>query len=287
VLTQTDINITIALCQQHNGDKFMPLLQDNDQYLKLCGATVLYDAITRPDTNQDGKLKYSIRVAVAPENPDLSLLQQLVERELASSKWRGVMPAGGKHPLSVIGNDYGGNLMGWTRFSAGTYNLPDIYSETGSLMDPMQYGNLLFGGQRVDLLVHCFEYDNRQKGIGIGLDAAAIIVSANAPRQNFGGSGIDTSAVFGGGAAPQQQYQQQPQQYQQQPQQPQQPQQQYQQQQYMPPQQQYMPPQQQYMPPQQGGSPMYQPGLPPAHEPQQQQQQQQYAPQQAHQYLPQ
>jgi hypothetical protein len=277
VLTQTDINITIALCQQHSGDKFMPLLQDNDQYLKLCGATVIYDAITRPDTNQEGKLKYSIRVAVAPDNPDLSLLQQLVERELASSKWRGVMPAGGNHPISVIGNDYGGNLFGWSRFSAGTYNVPDIYSETGSLLDPMQYGNLLFGGQRVDLLIHCFEYDNRQKGIGIGLDAAAIIVSANAPRQSFGGSGIDTAAVFGGGSAPQQQPQQQyAPQYQQQPQQQ--------------PQQQYMPPQQQqYMPPQQGGSPMYQPGLPPAHEPQQQQQQQQqqYAPQQAHQYLPQ
>ena len=124
--------------------------------------------------------------------------------------------------------EYNNLLNGYMIFNAKTGKLPDVYSETGQLLDIMQYGQLLYGGQQVDVLVHCYDYDNMgNKGIGIGLDGFAIIASAQAPRQSFGTGGINTANVFGGGGAavqqnpvmqppvqqPQQFAQQQPQQF--------------------------------------------------------------------------
>ena len=102
-------------------------------------------------------------------------------------------------------NEFDGLYNGFSVLNCNTQRLPTVYDENGAVLDPMQYGSLIYGGQQVDVLVHCYHYDKAgNKGIATGLDAFSIIVSANAQRQNFGGKGIDTSGAFGGGGQQQQ-----------------------------------------------------------------------------------
>jgi hypothetical protein len=183
----------------------------DEKHLKICGCTVVWDAITSPDTNDSGKQKWGLKVVVAPGNPDLALAQQLANGALQTSKWKGVLPNGGNMPLgTATAAEFNGMFNGYAVFSAGTYRgIPEVFDENGGPIDPMQLSNLLYPGQQVDVLVHTYEYDNKSKGIAFGLSGFAIIASANAPRQNFGGASVNAAAAFGGGsAAPAQQPQQ-------------------------------------------------------------------------------
>jgi hypothetical protein len=187
----------------------MPLF--DEKHVKICGCYVVWDGITRPDKNPDGSPKYSLKVVVDPNNPDIGLYHQLSARALQESKWQGVLPAGARMPVGQArADEFNGLFNGWAVLNCNSQRIPDIRDEqTGALLDPMQYGPLLYGGQKVDVLVHCYEYDKAgNKGIATGIDAFSIIVSANAPRQQFGNAGIDTSGAFSGGAG--QPMQQQP-----------------------------------------------------------------------------
>ena len=208
----------------------MPLIDEN--YVKVCGCTIIWDGITNPDLDQNGQPKYKLKLAVPSGSGDLTLLDNLANTTLqASQKFNGVLPAGGRMPItSVQAGEYNNLLQGYVQFNAKTNKLPDVYSEQGQLLDILQYGQLLFSGQQVDVLVHCYDYDNMgNKGIGIGLDGFAIISSAGAVRQSYGNGGINTQNVFGGGTmmpaqqpmgSPMPQYQQPPMQQQQPMQQP-------------------------------------------------------------------
>jgi len=55
---------------------------------------------------------------------------------------------------------------------------------------------LIYGGQKVDVMIHAWDYDNVSKGIAAGLDGFVICMSAQAPRQSFGG--MDTAGAFNG-----------------------------------------------------------------------------------------
>ena len=193
----------------------MPMF--NEKTVKIIGCFVVWDGITRPDTGQDGKPKYSLKVVVNPNTPDIGLFQQLANTSLQQSKFQGVLPQGGRMPIGQAQpNEFNGLYNGWAVLNCNSQRLPDVYDENGQRLDPMQYGAAIFGGQQVDVLVHCYEYDKAgNRGIATGLDAFSIIASANAQRQNFGG-GIDTSGAFGGGGG-QPAQQQQTQQYQNQP----------------------------------------------------------------------
>ena len=112
------------------------------------------------------------------------------------------MPVGQAMPT-----EFNGMYNGWAVLNCNTNRVPDVYDENGQRLDPMQYAASIYGGQQVDVLLHCYEYDKAgNRGVATGLDAFAIIASANAPRQSFGGDGIDTTGAFGGGQ-PQQQNQ--------------------------------------------------------------------------------
>jgi len=184
----------------------MPIF--DEKHVKVCGCTVLWDAMTKPDTNESGT-KHGFKVAVRPDNPDVALLEQLANAQLASGVFAGVLPGNGTMPVGILGpHEFNGQFNGWKVFTSGTYRgAPPIYAEDGRKLDYMQAVPAIYPGQVVDLLVHCYENNGKVKGIAAGLDAFAIISSANAPRQNFGGAGIDTAAAFGG-----QQHQQAPQQ---------------------------------------------------------------------------
>jgi hypothetical protein len=185
--------------------------QFDEKHVKINGCFVVWDGITRPDAGPDGKPKYSLKVVVPPSSPDVQVFSQLANRALQESKWAGVLPAGARMPIGqALPTEFNGMFNGWVVLNCNSQRLPDVYSEQGQLLEPMQYGQLLYGGQQVDVLVHCYEYDKAgNKGFATGLDAFAIIASANAPRQQFGNAGIDTSGAFGGGGQQQGGYQQQ------------------------------------------------------------------------------
>jgi hypothetical protein len=221
----------------------MPLAID-ENHLKICGAMIAWDGVTRPDQTTDGSVRYNLKLLIPGDSPDVAILNDLIQKEIREGKFAGMLPNGARTPvMQVQPHEYNGQFNGYIAISVKTGNLPDVFDENGARLDPMQYGSLLYPGQIVDVLVHCYSYDNMSKGVAVGLDGFAIIRSANAMRQNFGGTGIDTASAFGGGA------QQQQQGY---------PQQQYQQ----PPMQQQGYPQQQYQQPPMQGSPMQPQGYP-------------------------
>lgn len=192
----------------------MPLF--DDKHVKICGCMIVWDGITLPDEGYDGKPKYVLKVAVPESHPDVALLNQLADTALRSSdKFHGgVLPPGGRMPVNPVGPaDLNGQYPGYVTINAKSNRLPDVFSDAGQLLDPMQYNRSLYQGQMVDILVHCYAYDNMgNKGVAAGLDGLAIHLSANAPKQRFSGNGVDTASAFGGGSTYQapQQFAQQP-----------------------------------------------------------------------------
>lgn len=173
----------------------------DQSHVKISGCTIVWDGITRPDKNQDGTPKYTLKLVVDPNNPDLAEFHQLAQETLQQSQFKGVLPAGGRMPIGVAeATEFNGMFPGHCVISAKTKFMPDVYDENGQPLDPMQYGGMLYPGQRVDVLLHCYEYNAAgNRGISAGLDAFAIIASAQAPKLDIGGGRMDTSGAFGGG----------------------------------------------------------------------------------------
>lgn len=187
----------------------MPRFDDN--HVKLCGGTVVWEGVTRPEISQvganAGKPKWTLKVVFPPHCPDIALFEQLAAQALQQSKWRGQLPAGGRMPVGTVQpGEFGDAFPGWRVISFKTsLRQPDVYDENGAPVDAMRLAQVVYGGQRVDVLGHCYEYDQAgNKGISAGLDAFAVIESAQAPRREFGSS-VNTAAAFGpagAGAAP-------------------------------------------------------------------------------------
>lgn len=180
----------------------------DEKHVKLCGGTVVWDGVTTPgQVNQGanaGKSQYSLKVVFPPGHPDVALFQALAQRALNESKWRGVLPGGGRMPVNTVeAGEFNDQFPGWSVISfKTTLRRPDVYGENGAPIDAMALSHVLYSGQRVDVLGHCYEYDNAgNKGVSAGLDAFAVIVSAKAPRQQFGG--VNTAAAFGAPGAQQ------------------------------------------------------------------------------------
>lgn len=176
----------------------MPMI-DND-HVMVQGAMILWDGMTRPDTNESGT-KHHFKLAVEPSNPDIALLEQLAQRKLSEGTFKGVLPASGTMPVATLGpSEYEGKLPGWKVFTCGTYRgVPDIYDENGQQLDIMAVSQQIYSGQRLKVMVHCYENNGKVKGIACGLDGFCVLTSQNAQRQNFGGGpGANTAAAFGG-----------------------------------------------------------------------------------------
>lgn len=185
--------------------------QIDDKHVKICGCTIVWDGITRPDKDeQTGALKYSLKLVIPPNNPDVALFDQLASTTLQYSEFRGVLPAGGFMPVGVTKpGEFNDLFPGFSVISAKSNYVPDVYDEAGVPLDPMVFTPMLYPGQLVDVLVHCYAYNKKSKGIGAGLDAFSITASANAPRQDFSGNRIQTAHAFGQGPG-MTPYQQQP-----------------------------------------------------------------------------
>lgn len=174
--------------------------QFDEKHIKICGCTIVWDGVTRPEHDAaSGKSKYTLKVVIEPNNPDLALFTQLGQTTLQQSKFQGVLPAGGLMPVGVaLPTEFLGMFNGYGVVSAKSWFAPDVYDEAGALLDPMQYAPLIYGGQKVDILVHCYDYDKAgNRGISAGLDAFSIIASAQAQRYEFG-SRMQTAGAFTG-----------------------------------------------------------------------------------------
>ena len=171
------------------------------------GAIVVWEGIKNPSRKDDGTASYELGIVVPPTSPDKILLEQLAGQELQRSQWRGVMPSGGNWPMKVVeASDLDGQFTGWIKMSVKTKHTPQCYSETGDLLqEPMVWGPTLFTGQKVDVLVNAYEYNNKQKGIAFGLQGFCPLVSAGASPISIGGGGANAAAAFGarGGQQPQ------------------------------------------------------------------------------------
>jgi hypothetical protein len=178
--------------------------QFDDRHVKLEGGVMVWDGVTQPETIQQGAKaggqKWSLKLVFPPHCPDLQLFDQLANRCLQESKFKGQLPAGGRMPIGQVQpGEFGDNFPGWSVISFKTTFMPDIYDENGAPLDKMQLGNFMYTGQRIDVLAHCYDYDAAgNKGISAGLDAFAIIASANAPRLQIGTGGVNTAGAFGG-----------------------------------------------------------------------------------------
>lgn len=181
----------------------------DEQHVKLCGGFIVWDGVTQPEIVQQGAKaggqKWTLKVVFPPNCPDLPLFDQLANQQLQQSKFRGQLPAGGRMPIGQVQpGEFGDHFPGWLVISfKTTLKTPDVYDENGAPIDPMQFNQVIYSGQKVDVLAHCYDYDAAgNRGIAAGLDAFAVIQSAQAPRLQIGGAGVNTASAFGGGGQP-------------------------------------------------------------------------------------
>ena len=183
--------------------------QFDEKHVKICGGFIVWDGITQPEIVQQGtkagSQKWTMKAVFEPSNPDLGLYDQLANKCLMESKWRGQLPQGGRMPIGQVGPDeFDGMFTGWAVISfKTTLKAPDVYDENGAPIDAMAFNQAIFTGQKVDVLAHCYDYDAAgNRGVSAGLDAFAVIQSAQAQRLQIGG-GVNTASAFGGGGAQQ------------------------------------------------------------------------------------
>jgi hypothetical protein len=166
---------------------------------------VVWDGITKPEekTNEAGNVGYShnIRVAIANDSPGLEEVRTLMQNALNESKWKGKLPAGGGDGfMDADAEKLGEELEGYTCFTAATRRgCPPIVDKHGKELNAMQSGRSFYPGAIVSLLVHAYDYDNKQKGIAFGLDGIQVLDTTTKALRI--GGGISASAVisaFGG-----------------------------------------------------------------------------------------
>jgi hypothetical protein len=177
--------------------------QFNEDSVKINDLYVIYEDIRTPSVGDNGKSKWSLKLAMHPGNPDVPVFDAMVAAKLLASDFRGILPGNGTLPTTVAtAADYDGQFTGWLIFTAGTYrSIPDLYVDNVRT-DVMKCGHLIYTGQIVDALVHFYANNGKVKGIAAGLDGFSIQASRSAPQMSVGsGSGVDTSAAFGGGGA--------------------------------------------------------------------------------------
>jgi hypothetical protein len=173
-----------------------------------CDATILWDGITRPETDTyDGVPSYNIKVALPQNAAEVTELEALCNATLQHSEFKGVMPQGGNWPivnldLTKFAAD-AQRLTGMVAVNAKSKYVPQVYDANGQVLQPMQYGQMLYPGAVVRVLVGCYAFNNKSKGLAFSLDGIMIVDAVNAPKLSVGGGmteGEKRNAFFGAGA---------------------------------------------------------------------------------------
>lgn len=171
--------------------------------VRTCSGIVLWDGITSPDQNDDGSVSHNLKIAIPENAAEKAELEQLATNTLNSSEFKGVLPVNGNWPVTVIDVSKLGEsaplMAGRVAITGKTRRgVPPVYDANGQVLSAMQFGQMIYPGAVVELLVHSYSYNNKQKGIGFGLDGI-MIVDATAPKLDVGvGMGASqVAAAFG------------------------------------------------------------------------------------------
>lgn len=181
---------------------------------------ILWDGITQPGTDdKTGAIIHSLKIAIVENSVEKGELEQLAMNALAADPaFKGELPPGGEWPLRTIDvsklGDSAALMTGRISINANTrLGAPNIFDANGQQLQAMQYGQMLYPGAIVKLLVHAYTFNNKSKGVAFGLDGIQII-NATTPKLDVGGgmSASQAAAAFGGTGAvqPQQPPVQQP-----------------------------------------------------------------------------
>lgn len=176
------------------------------KHVLTCNGIVLWDGVTKPEKQDDGSFKYSVKVAIPDMAPEKAELEQLATRTLNESDFKGVMPAGGNWPVLPIDMSKfsadAARLQGHISINAKSNYIPDVYDVNGNSLDAMAYGQMLYAGAIVQVLVGAYAFNNKSKGIAYSLEGIKII-DASAPKLSVGGgmSATEKASIMGGAPA--------------------------------------------------------------------------------------
>jgi len=173
-----------------------------------CPGIILWDGITQPDTDEKtGAVSHNLKIAIPETAPEKAELEQLANSTLAASEFKGQFPAGGNWPIMPIDVSKLGDsvplMAGRVAISAKTrLGIPPVYDAAGQELQAMQFGRMIYPGAVVKLLVHCYAFNNKSRGLAYGLDGIQII-DATAPKLDVGGgmSASQVGAAFAGTSA--------------------------------------------------------------------------------------
>lgn len=174
------------------------MLVNEGNNVRTCSGIVLWDGITTPDNNDDGSISHNLKIAIPENAAEKAELEQLATTTLNNSEFKGVLPVNGNWPLTAIDVSKLGEsapLMAGRVAIAGKTRrgVPQVFDANGQELNAMQFGQMIYPGAIVELLVHAYAYNNKQKGIGFGLDGI-MIVDATAPKLDVG-AGMPASQV--------------------------------------------------------------------------------------------
>jgi hypothetical protein len=175
-----------------------------------CDAVILWDGITRPETDTyDGVPAYNIKVALPQNAAEVTELETLCNTTLQHSEFKGAMPQGGNWPIASLDLAKfpadAARLTGMVGVNAKSKYVPQVYDANGQVLQPMQYGQMLYPGAVVRVLVGCYAFNNKSKGLAFSLDGIMIVDAVNAPKLSVGGGMTESekrNAFFGGASAP-------------------------------------------------------------------------------------
>lgn len=177
----------------------------DEKHVLTCDVIVLWDGITRPNTEGD-KPSYNLKCAIPANAAETAELEQLAQDALNDSEFKGVLPPGANPAMmDVDATKFGPIVVNHKQFSASTtIGCPKVFDVNGNELAAMQYNTMLYPGTKVKLLLHAYTYNNKQRGVKFGLDGVQI-VDAHAPKLDVasGLSGAQVAAAFGASPAPQ------------------------------------------------------------------------------------
>jgi hypothetical protein len=178
----------------------------HDEKHAIVQGVIVWDGITRPETDTpNGKPKHSVKIVIAPNHPDVALLEAMAQKELREGEFKGNLPNGGQMPIGTASpSEFNGLFPGYRVISVGTYNgQPQVFDMNGAPVNSMALSSQVYNGAVINVLCHAYTYNNKSRGIAFGLDGIQI-VDATRPKLSIGG-GIDAAKAFGkGGPTPQQ-----------------------------------------------------------------------------------
>ena len=182
----------------------------DEEHVLTCEGVIMWDGITQPETKDDGAIAHSLKIAIAGASPERTELEALAQGTLAAHPvFKGVLPPGGEWPVRDIDmTKYAEDVAimnGRIALNANTrLGAPPVYDVNGQVLSSMQYGQMLYPGATVKMIVHCYGFNNKSKGVAFGLDGIQI-VDTTTPKLSVSG-GMAPAAVAaafaGAGAAP-------------------------------------------------------------------------------------